>query len=170
MKRILSLAVLLAAFSLSLKAQDADDEYARDMFKAGDTLPLVEVPDLSGNVRSLKEFRGKYVVLDFWATWCPDCRAEMPAMKELYGKHASDDVVFIGISFDTDRDRLSYYLLENQVKWLQLCDFQPKKDSPVAERYKIRWIPSLYLVDPEGRVLLSTVMTEKLAKALENLK
>ena len=170
MKKILSLVALLAACTFSLKAQDADDEYAREMFKAGETLPLVEVPDLASNVHSLKEFRGKYVVLDFWATWCPDCRAETPAMLALYDKYASDKVVFVGISFDTNREKLEYYLLENQIKWLQLCDFRPKKESPVAEKYKIRWIPSLYLVDPEGRVVLSTVMTEKLAKALENLQ
>ena len=170
MNKILALVALLATASLSLKAQDADAEYARDMFKAGERLPSVAIPDLAGGNRSLAEFRGKYVVLDFWATWCPDCREEMPAMKELYGKYASDRIVFVGVSFDTDRRKLEAYLVQNEIKWLQLSDFQHKRDSALAEKYKIRWIPAIYLVDPEGRVVLSTVMTDKLAKALENLQ
>ena len=169
MKKTLALVALFATFCLSLKAQDEDAEYARDMFKAGDRLPSLSVPDLAGNPHSIGEFRGKYVVLDFWATWCPDCRKEIPVMKQLYEKYASDQVVFVGISFDTDRKKLESYLVENEIKWMQLSDFRSKKESSVATGFKIRWIPALYLVDPEGRVALSTVMTEKLAAELSRI-
>ena len=168
MKKMLSL-LFLAACCLMAKAQDPDAEYAREMFQIGDRLPRVEVPDLKGNVHSLKEFRGKYVVLDFWATWCPDCRQDVPAMVALHEKYASDKVVFVGISFDTKREQLEGYLAENGMNWLQLCDFRTKKESPVAEKYRIRWIPAIYLVDPKGKVVLSTVVVDKLAAELERV-
>ncbi len=168
MKRILAFFFFLAV-GLGANAQDPDLEYARDMFRKGQRLPVVELPDLQGNIHSLKEFRGKYVVLDFWATWCPDCRADVPAMVALHEKYASDRVVFVGISFDTKREQLEEYLAANGMNWLQLSDFRSKKESPVAERYKVRWIPALYLVDPKGKVVLSTVVIGKLETALAQL-
>jgi thiol-disulfide isomerase/thioredoxin len=111
---------------------------------------------------------GEYLVLDFWATWCPDCRADVPAVKELYEKY-SDKVRFVGISFDTDKEALDKYLAENEITWLQLSDFAGKKESSIGENFHVKWIPSMYLIDPEGKVVLGTVMVEKLAAALEKL-
>ncbi len=148
--------------------KDADSEYAVDMIKQGEAIPAFSLKDLADVLHSPDEFAGKYVVYDFWATWCPDCRADVPAMKELYAKYG-DKVAFVGISFDTEPEKLDAYVAENGIEWLQLSDFVAKKESKVGESFRVKWIPSMYLVGPDGKVLLGTVMVDKLRLALEAL-
>ena len=169
MKRILLvLAALAALVSCKNAGKDADSEYAVDMFKQGDVLPAFSLPDRTGAIRTPADFAGKYVVYDFWATWCPDCREDVPAMKELYAEYG-DKVAFVGISFDTDPEKLDAFVEENGIGWVQLSDFVTKKESKVAEQFRVKWIPSMYLVAPDGTVRLGTVMVGKLALALEAL-
>ena len=98
MKKILLLVAALAALvSCKNAVKDADSEYAVDMIKKGETLPAFSLEDRTGVVRTGADYAGKYVVYDFWATWCPDCRADVPAMKELYAKYglSSEEVAFV---------------------------------------------------------------------------
>jgi len=168
MKKFILLCAAFAALVSCKGPKDADSEYAVDMFKKGDALPAFSLKDRSGVLHSGEEFAGKYLVLDFWATWCPDCRADVPAMKELYAKYG-DKVTFVGISFDTEPEKLDAYVAENGIGWLQLSDFVIKKESTVAADFRVKWIPAIYLVGPDGKVLLGTVMVDKLAAALEAL-
>lgn len=167
-KILLVLAALAALVCCKNNVKDADSEYAVDMIKKGETIPAFSLKDRSDVLRTQADFAGKYVVYDFWASWCPDCRADMPAMKELYAKYG-DKVTFVGISFDTDPEKLDNYVAENGVEWLQLSDFVAKKESKVGDDFRVKWIPSMYLVDPDGKVMLGTVMVDKLALALEAL-
>ena len=89
-------------------------------------------------------------------------------MKDLWERFG-DKVEFVGISFDTDPEKLDSYVAENGIGWLQLSDFVTKKESTVADSFRVKWIPSMYLVGPDGKVLLGTVMVTKLAAALEAL-
>lgn len=89
-------------------------------------------------------------------------------MKDLYARYG-DKATFVGISFDTDPEKLDAYVAENGIGWMQLSDFVSKKESTVAADFRVKWIPSLYLVGPDGKVLLATVMVNKLAAALEAL-
>lgn len=159
------MSMVLAA---GLRAQDLDAEYARELLGSGTAAPAFVLPDGQGAVHSLADYRGSYVVLDFWATWCPDCRADVPAMKELFARYGGK-AVFIGISFDTDADRLSSYVAENGIGWLQLSELKKWKETQVSQDYHVRWIPSLYLIGPDGRVVLGTVMLSKLEAALAAL-
>ena len=167
-KILLILAAMAALVSCKNHVKDADSEYAVDMFKAGEVLPAFSLEDRAGIVRTQADFAGKYVVYDFWATWCPDCRADIPAMKDLYAKYG-DKVSFVGISFDTDPEKLDTFVAENGIGWTQLSDFVTKKESKVADDFRVKWIPSMYLVAPDGKVMLGTVMVDKLALALEAL-
>ena len=167
-KFLLVLAAFAALVSCKNAVKDADSEYAVDMIKKGEVLPAFSLKDRADVLHSPDEFAGKYVVYDFWATWCPDCRADVPAMKELYAKYG-DKVAFVGVSFDTNPEKLDAYVAENGIEWLQLSDFVAKKESKVADAFHVKWIPSMYLVGPDGKVLLGTVMVDKLAAALEAL-
>ena len=167
-KILLVLAALATLVSCKNAVKDADSEYAVDMIKKGEAIPAFALKDRADVLHSPEEFAGKYVVYDFWATWCPDCRADVPAMKELYAKYG-DKVTFVGISFDTDSEKLDAYVAENGISWLQLSDFVAKKESKVGEDFRVKWIPSMYLVGPDGKVLLGTVMVDKLRLALEAL-
>jgi len=168
MKKILLLVAALAAVLACKGPKDADSEYAVDMNKKGEALPAFSLKDRADVLHTQAEFAGKYLVLDFWATWCPDCRADVPAMKELYAQYG-DKAAFVGISFDTDPEKLDAYVAENEIGWLQLSDFVSKKESTLAETFRVKWIPAIYLVGPDGKVILGTVMVSKLALALEAL-
>ena len=167
-KFLLICAALAAVVACKSNPKDADSQYATDMLKKGEMVPAFSMKDRTDVLHSGEEFTGQYVVYDFWASWCPDCRADTPAMKDLYARFG-DKVKFVGISFDTEPEKLDAYLAENEIGWLQLCDFVSKKESTVGDAFRIKWIPSMYLVDPDGKVLLGTVMVSKLALALEAL-
>ena len=167
-KLLLVIAAFAALVSCKNAVKDADSEYAVDMFKKGEVLPAFSLEDRSGVVRTQEDYAGKYVVYDFWATWCPDCREDIPAMKDLYAKYG-DKVTFVGISFDTDPEKLDAFVAENGIGWTQLSDFVTKKESKVADDFRVKWIPSMYLVGPDGKVMLGTVMVSKLVLALEAL-
>ena len=103
------------------------------------------------------------------ASWCPDCRKDIPEMNRLYDEFASDSVIFIHISFDTEREKWQNYLGESGMDGIQLCEFKKMKESATATAYGIKWIPSVYVLNTAGRVILQTVTTEKLRKRLQLL-
>ena len=168
------LALLLPGF-ISLwgqtpAGQDDDALYAKDMIKVGEAFPTVSFGTaLDGRVLSVKDFAGKYLVLDFWATWCPDCRKDVPALVEAYKRFASDKVVFVSISWDQDRERLERFIRENGICWTQVCDFKPRTEITTGKAFRVRWIPSVYVIGPDGKVLLGTVMLDKVVALLDYL-
>jgi len=146
---------------------DLDPKYAADLIQEGEAAPDFELEDIQGNKVKLSDFRGKNVVLVFWASWCPDCRAEVPDLKAMYAMADPDRYQFVSISFDKDLEVLRQFVAENELPGVQLFDPAGKKDSKVNADFHVKWIPSLYLIDPEGKVSLSTVMAWKIAAAIE---
>ena len=171
-KLFLSLAAALLLGAVSLRAQEAKDldpQYAKDLIKSGQA-PDFTLPGTDGKTYSLKDFRGKTLILDFWATWCPDCREEMPQLLDLQKKlRGRKDIVMVGVSFDTDPAKLEAYVKEQGIGWLQLSDFKSKKESAISEAYHIQWIPTKYVIGPDGKVLLATVMQDKVDALVQNL-
>jgi thiol-disulfide isomerase/thioredoxin len=82
MRKILLALLFVLGSCVTMVAQDLDSLYARDLLTVGTVAP--DLTDVEGQTVSLEKYRGQYVVLDFWASWCPDCRKDMPQMKELY--------------------------------------------------------------------------------------
>lgn len=174
-KRILlSLSMLLAATTGLMaqttdeKGNDLDSVYAQKLLKPGTTAPDFILPMPNGYRVQLAEFKGKYVLLDFWASWCPDCRKDIPAVKAMQEKYGKN-VVFIGVSFDTDRDRWAKCVADNGMTWRQVSELKRMREAKIAQTYGVQWIPSMTLVGPDGKVVLSTVVLERMEKALENL-
>ena len=171
-KLFLSLAAALLLGAVSLRAQEAKDldpQYAKDLIKSGQA-PDFTLPGTDGKTYSLKDFRGKTLIIDFWATWCPDCREEMPQLLDLQKKlKGRKDIVMVGVSFDTDPAKLEAYVKEQGIGWLQLSDFKSKKESAISEAYHIQWIPTKYVIGPDGKVLLATVMQDKVDALVQNL-
>ena len=155
------LLVLGAATAFAQEAEDLDAQYATELNKEGPA-PEFSIPGTDGKIYTLKDFRGKTLILDFWATWCPDCREEMPQLKALQKKlEGRKDIVMVGISCDTDADKLAAYVKEQGIGWLQLADYKARKESAVYNAYKVKWIPSKYVIGPDGKILLATVMQDK---------
>ena len=168
MKKVLAIVLFVSCLATSMVAQDLDSLYARDLLTVGTIAP--DLTDVEGNTISLEKYRGQYVVMDFWASWCPDCRKDMPQMKELYTQYSGNGVQFLGISFDTTREALDNYLEKEAIAWPQVTELKKMKESKMAQAYHIKWIPSIYVIDPNGKVLLATVEIEKLKHLLAEIK
>ena len=171
MKRILALTfALLLCFGTGLRAQnqeeDLDLQYAVDLIAKGQSVPDFSLKDISGNTVSMSDFRGKTVLLLFWASWCPDCRAEIPQIKAMHTLANPDKVVFVSVSFDRDIDTWKQFVPENSLPGVQLFDPEGMKESKIGQAYHIKWIPSMYVIDPQGKVILGTVMAGKAASTL----
>ena len=149
--------------------EDLDAQYAKDLLAKGTPAPDFTLQTPDGKELSLKDFRGKYVVLDFWASWCPDCRKDAPEVKALWEKYGSDKVAFVGVSFDTEKEKWAEYVKENGLGWDHVSPLAKWKETQVSQDYKVNWIPSMYLIDPDGKVVFGTVMIDKLAKELASV-
>ena len=168
MKRILALTLgLLVAMGLFAQEQDLDLQYATELLKPGTPAPDFTLTDINGNSVSLRDFQGRKVVLVFWASWCPDCRAEVPDLKYMQTKADPRKVAFVAVSFDRTKEAWESYVKENGMTGVQLFETAPRKESEVNAAYHVKWIPSLYLIDEQGKVALGTVVLEKVAKALD---
>ncbi|MBR1570331.1 MAG: TlpA family protein disulfide reductase [Bacteroidales bacterium] len=164
-------AMIAGAVSLGAQeeAKDLDPQYAVNLIKEGPA-PDFTIQGADGKTYSLKDFKGKTLILDFWATWCPDCREEMPQLLALQKKlKGRKDIVMVGVSFDTDPAKLASYVKEKGIGWLQLSDFKSRKESAISDAYHIQWIPTKYVIGPDGKILLATVMQDKVDALVDSL-
>jgi thiol-disulfide isomerase/thioredoxin len=183
MKRTILSLMLLAVGLLGAQAQgteDLDAKYTKGLLPVGTTAPDFVIKKAKENqpALSLSDYRthqegslqrpGCYVLLDFWATWCPDCRKEIPTVKEIY-KNYKNKVKLIGVSFDTDKDKLKEFRNSNEIKWTMYCEGKKWKETNISKAYNIQWIPTMYLIDPEGKVAYTTVVAENMVKKLAEL-
>ena len=122
-----------------------------------DLAPDFELPDLQGNPLKLSSLRGKYVVLDFWGSWCIWCIRGIPHMKEAYGKY-KDKMEIVGIDCQDTEEKWKAAVEEHQLPWLQVrCpDDQLQK---LAQQYNVQGFPTKAIIDPDGR-LVKIVMGE----------
>ncbi len=159
---------MLTGMVSTMMAQDLDAQYATDLLPVGTKAP--DLVDARDSIHHITDFRGRCVVLDFWATWCGDCRKDLPEMKKLYMQYDMQGVEFIGISFDTDFDVLQKFMDKEKMPWRVLSELKKMKESKMAKDYHIKWIPTMYLLDTEGRVILATVEINKLKAKLKELQ
>jgi len=165
MKKFLILAIAaVMCGSLVLSAQDMSE-----VIQAGKKAPAFRLPTPEGKIVSLKDYSGKYVVLDFWASWCPDCRTENPGLVKLYEKYAPQGVAFIGISFDTDREAWLRGIENDSLDWPQVSSLKKWKETAISKDYGINWIPTFYLINKKGRVIGAFITAEALSNALSKL-
>ena len=148
-------------------AEEVDMSQYMPSLTAGAEAPDFEAPNILDEPVKLSDFRGQYVVIDFWATWCKDCRTEMPAMKDLYNSFGPKGVQFLGVSFDTDRESLITYCVENDIPWLQISNGIKWKENPISAAYDLHWIPTMFLIKPDGTVAGVCFTADKLKAILE---
>ena len=110
--------------------------------------PDFTLPDLEGKTHSLASLRGKTVVIDFWATWCPPCEFQIPVLNKIHEKHASRGVVVLGVSVDVDgKEVVAPYAAQHQVQYTILLGSEE-----VARDFGAPGFPALIVVDPDGRI------------------
>lgn len=141
-----------------------------ERLQVGATAPDFTLPDTDGNPVSVSSFRGKYVLLDFWASWCPDCRRENPNLVAAYHRFKGDNFAVLGVSLDRTREAWLKAIEKDKLEWVNVSDLKDW-NSEVAVRYAIRWIPTSYLISPDGKILAVGLegedLVRKLAEVLE---
>ena len=168
---ILLLSALISCAAATIPQQDdLDSKYATELLAPGTQAPDFTLKDIDGKEVSISDFKGKTVVLVFWASWCPDCRAEVPQLKQIAASANPVTTVFVQVSFDRSLEALRSYAVDNALPGVLLFDPAGKKESKVGAAYHVKWIPSLYIINPDGKVKLGTVMIEKVAAALKPAK
>ena len=127
--------------------------------------------DLDGNPISLQDYRGKVVLLDFWAVWCGFCINEMPNLKRVYDTYKDQGFDIIGVSLDDEASELRDYLKENNIQWRQIYSGERWTDDPLAQQYEITGVPEQWLIDRDGKLITHKARGEKLEQlVVEALK
>jgi thiol-disulfide isomerase/thioredoxin len=141
-----------------------------EMYKhlnVGDAAPAFEVPTLDDRTLKLADLRGKYVLLDFWATWCGPCRGETPHLKSVYEKFGKDPrFVIVSLSLDPEQKEPREYAKKEGMDWPQgfLGDWSKTK---LPNEYGVRGIPAIFLIGPDGKILAKDLRGPAILSAVE---
>jgi thiol-disulfide isomerase/thioredoxin len=117
--------------------------------------PDFSLPDMDGELHTLQDYRGKVVLINFWATWCPPCRREMPALERLYSKLGGEAFAVLAINQWEDADHVFAYMGDLNVIPSFPILFDP--ESRVAEEFGVKGLPTSFLLDRQGRVVFRAV-------------
>ena len=149
---------------LSVAAQPAPSENSLDNTEA----PDFTLPDPNGKMISLKSFRGKYVLVDFWASWCGPCRQENPTVVAAFNRFKDKNFTVLGVSLDDNKAKWLKAIQDDKLTWTHVSDLK-QWESIVVPMYQIQGIPFNVLVDPNGKVIASELRGEDLEKTLSSV-
>ncbi|WP_303327353.1 TlpA disulfide reductase family protein [Butyricimonas paravirosa] len=159
---------ILARFTPQLE----NNRYYKEMKARADILrrispgvmaPDFEVKTTDGGTVKLSSFRGKYLILDFWASWCAPCREETVFIKELYNKFHDAGLDVFSVSLDHVKEAWLKAIEEDGMIWNHGCQLvKGGKNTPVAQLYGIDGIPAIWVIDPDGKILVEGLMGEDL--------
>ncbi|WP_025006812.1 TlpA disulfide reductase family protein [Marinilabilia salmonicolor] len=138
---------------------------AETTIQAGNAAPEFTLADIDGNQVSLADFQGKYVFLDFWASWCSPCRKESPNMVKAYEEFGGENFEIVGVSLDKTAEPWLKAVEEDNMTWTLLHD--PQGD--VANTYGVQSIPFTLLLDKEGNIIEKNLRGEQLQNKLKEL-
>ena len=132
--------------------------------------PAIEfqTTDIAGKAVSISAYKGKVLLLDFWATWCAPCRAEMPHVKEVYAAYNAKGFDILGVSMDNNRQALDSYLEEQGMKWRQIYDGKGWQ-AEIGQVYAVGSIPATFLIDKQGKIRYKNLRGDDLKEAVEEL-
>lgn len=143
--------VLLGMFAISaVVAEPPPLGHKMSPVKATPVASNFTLPDIDGNPHSMSELKGKVVMLNFWASWCPPCVREMPSMERLYAKYKDKDFVVVGVNQWEDEDTVFEFIgrLDLEPTFPILLD----RESRVSEQYSVKGLPTTFLINKDGNI------------------
>ncbi len=144
----------------------------QEKLKVGQLAPAFTKVDVNGNLVSLKKFEGRYVLLEFWASWCVPCREESPYLKKAYKKYHTRGFEIIAFSLDRleDKDEWITAIKNDSLPWVQICDFK-EWTGDVVQDFDLagRGIPANFLINPKGEIIAKNLRGDELEIKLSEL-
>ena len=140
--------VFLLGLAISCRAQ------------AGGGAPDFSATDSAGRTVKLSDLKGKVVLLDFWATWCPPCRTEIPYLLEIYRKFKDKEFVLISVSLDRDLQAARQFVKDKEMGWVHIIDREAGQ--AIATLYEVEYIPSTFVIGRKGKIEARQLRGEEL--------
>ena len=169
------IAPLFNGLSPAIKASESGKQFAERLPKIkavalGAIAPEFAEADTAGKMVSLSSFRGKYVLIDFWASWCGPCRQENPNVVKAFNHYKGQKFTIVGVSLDRPgaKDKWLKAIHKDGLAWTQLSDLK-FWDSKAAGLYAVRGIPQNFLLDPDGKIVGKNLRGEDLENKLEEI-
>ncbi|GAL84993.1 hypothetical protein MYP_2221 [Sporocytophaga myxococcoides] len=153
--------------ALAMKKQEEEKEKLSKV-SVGKKAPEIALPNPNGKIIKLSDYKGKYVMIDFWASWCGPCRMENPHVVELYKKYKDKGFNILGVSLDEDKEKWKNAIMKDGLIWEQVSDLKGWASS-VNPVYEVQAIPLTYLVDKEGTIVAKNLRGQDLTNKLEEL-
>ena len=159
--------------SADLKNTDFGKQYAEMLAglkatRIGAKAPNFSMDDPNGKRVSLSSFKGKYVLVDFWASWCGPCRNENPSVVKAYNRFGGKDFAILGVSLDKTKDAWLKAITDDKLTWEQVSDLK-FWDNAAAQSYSVKAIPQNFLLDPSGHIIAKNLFGEQLTAQLEKI-
>ncbi|ADQ80658.1 alkyl hydroperoxide reductase/ Thiol specific antioxidant/ Mal allergen [Paludibacter propionicigenes WB4] len=126
--------------------------------------------DANGKPVKLSDFKGKYVLVDFWASWCAPCRRENPNVRVAYDKYKSKGFEILGVSLDKEDARAAWLkaIADDKLTWTQVSDLKGWSNE-AAVLYSVKAIPTNFLIDPQGKIIAKDLRGENLQQKLKEI-
>jgi len=153
--------------ALAMKKQEEEKEKLSKV-GVGKKAPEIALPNPNGKIIKLSDFKGKYVMIDFWASWCGPCRMENPHVVELYKKYKDKGFTILGVSLDEDKEKWKNAIMKDGLVWEQISDLKGWASS-VNPVYEVQAIPLTYLIDKDGTIIAKNLRGQDLTNKLEEL-
>ncbi|MEC7453949.1 MAG: TlpA disulfide reductase family protein, partial [Bacteroidota bacterium] len=150
-----------------LQQKELQKESNKETPGVGDVAPDFKAPSPNGELVTLNQAKGKFTVIDFWASWCKPCRNQSPELVELYNTYKSQGVNIVSVSLDRSNKRWLDAIEDDGLNWTHVSNLKHWQD-PIAEEYNVRSIPELFLVDDSGTVLARSHDLASIKSILKN--
>ena len=129
--------------------------------------PDFETKDIAGKAVKLSDLKGKVVLLDFWATWCPPCRVEIPNLLGIFRQFKNRDFVLISVSLDRDLQAARKFVKDKEMDWVHIIDMEAGRE--IATLYQVEYIPSTFIIGRKGNIEARQLRGDELKDKIASL-